>query len=410
MKRNLVLVFAALWLAATPASAQLSLPPVPQVGGVLDRLPNTGEIVNNTTEQLRDVRRLRVRELLRQNRRELEADPNGQPIVRSQILALAPSAQALEAARAGGFDIVRTDEMGEAGALVTLRAPARMSTRRALDELREADPNGAYDFDHLHIESGAVSAVVVTAQASAAGSGPRIGLIDSGAGAHASLNGAIAAQRGFVAQSAVPAAHGTAVASLLANAAPGARIYVADIYGGAPTGGASSALVRALSWLASERVPVINVSLVGPRNRIVEAVVARLAGQGFLIVAAVGNDGPAAPPLYPAAYANVVGVTGVDARSRVLNEAGRGAQVDFAALGIARAAAPNDRAREVRGTSYAAPVVAALLATRMAAPGEGEATRALAGLRAQARDLGARGRDSVYGDGLVGSSRAVAVR
>lgn len=408
MNKRLALLIAALWLAAASASAQISLPPVPSVGGVLEQLPDTGDVVNGFADDLRDVRRLRVRELLRQHRRELEADPDGQPIVRSQILALAPGAAALEAARAAGFEIVRSDEMGEAGVLVTLRAPPRMSTSRALRHLREADPQGIYDFDHLHIESGVAPPVLAAAQQGAAGNGPRVGLIDSGVAAHASLDGAVAAQRGFVQQTAVPAAHGTAVASLIANAAPGARIYVADIYGNAPTGGASSALSRALSWLAGERVPVINVSLVGPRNRIVEAVVTRLAGRGFLIVAAVGNDGPAAAPLFPAAYASVVGVTGVDARSRVLPEAGRGAHVDFAALGVTRAAASGDRAAQVRGTSFASPIVAALLAQRLSTPSEANAARALAALRTQARDLGARGRDNVYGEGLVESSRVTA--
>ncbi len=410
MKRWLALGAAAVWLAAASASAQIGLPQIPSVGGVLEQLPDVGETVDGVRGDLRDVRRLRVRDLLRQHRRELEADPDGQPIVRSQILALAPSSGALDAARASGFEVVRTDDVGE-GNLVTLRAPRGMSTSRALRRLREADPQGTYDFDHLHIESGTAPPIVAMGQhGSASGAGARIGLIDSGVAAHRALGGAIAAQRGFVQQSAIPAAHGTAVASLLASAAPGARIYVADIYGDTPTGGASSAMARALSWLASERVPVINISLVGPRNRIVEALVARLSARGFLIVAAVGNDGPAAPPLYPAAYANVVGVTGVDARSRVLPEAGRGAQVDFAAPGVVRAAAPGDRATQVRGTSFAAPTVAGLLAERMRAPGAGNSQRALTSLRADARDLGARGRDNVYGDGLVQSSRAVATR
>ncbi|WP_373289620.1 hypothetical protein [Sphingopyxis bauzanensis] len=35
----------------------------------------------------------------------------------------------------------------------------------------------------------------------------------------------------------------------------------------------------------------------------------------MLIVAAVGNDGPAAPPAYPACYRGVLAVTGVDART-----------------------------------------------------------------------------------------------
>jgi subtilisin family serine protease len=262
-----------------------------------------------------------------------------------------------------------------------------MSTRRALRRLREADAQGVYDFDHLHLESGLGLALTGFAQ-SAASNGPRIGLIDSGVEPSVSVT----TQRAFATDAPVAGAHGTTIAGLLSSAAPGARIYAADIYGGAPTGGASSALARALSWMASEGVPVINVSLVGPRNRVVEAIVAGLVTRGFVIVAAVGNDGPAAAPLFPAAYEGVIGVTGVDARDRVLVEAGRGAQVDFAAIGVQGRA---------RGTSYAAPIVAARLAAQLSTPSAATAQSAINAMRSDARDLGARGRDDVYGYGLI---------
>src|SRR5262249_26992940 len=151
--------------------------------------------------------------------------------------------------------------------------------------------------------------------------------------AHPSLAGAAIAQRAFASAPLAPTAHATAIASLLIGRAdgfhgadPGAGLFVADIYGGAPTGGSPLALLRALAWLGSQNAGVINVSLVGPRNAVMENVVASMVRRGFLIVAAVGNDGPAAPPLYPASYPGVVGVTGVDARNRVLIEAGRGPQ------------------------------------------------------------------------------------
>jgi len=381
-------------LAATPAQAQL-LPPLPQlppVTGVLDDAAGTARDTVDAVD-LSQLRQVQVRDLLRRHRRELEADPAGEPIVRSQILALAPSPAALEQARAAGFEIVSSNDDG-LGAVVTLRAPRGMSTRRALRRLREADPQGVYDFDHLYLESGAGGAAK---QANGRGRGPRIGLIDSGV----DMN--VAAQRAFATASPVAAAHGRTVAGLLLSAAPDAQLYVADIYGGAPTGGASSALARALGWLAGEGAPVINVSLVGPRNRIVETLVARLVARGFIIVAAVGNDGPAAPPLYPAAYPGVVGVTAVDARGRALPEAARGQQVDFAALGVV--------APRTRGTSYAAPIVAGLLAQRIERPDSLRARSAVETLRTQARDLGDRGRDNVYGEGLVQiSSGTVAAR
>src|SRR5258706_437594 len=122
-----------------------------------------------------------------------------------------------------------------------------------------------------------------------------------------------------------PSAHGTAVASLIARAAPGTDIYVADVYGPTPAGGSAQALARALDWLAQSRAPVINISLVGPPNLLLAAAVKAAIARGLLLVAPVGNDGPAAPPLYPAAYPGVIAVTGVDAHRRVLFYAGGGA-------------------------------------------------------------------------------------
>ena len=308
MNRLQALLLAACLALSGPAQAQIGLPQlptVPGVGEVTGQLPDVGDTATNATGRaLQQVRELRVRELLRENRRALEADPAGEPIVRSQILALGMNGEAIAAAEARGFQVVQTDGLGDAGAMTTLRAPRGMSTRRALRALRQADPNGVYDFDHLHLESGAALAVPMFAQSSAVRGGPRVGLIDSGVGEASGL----AAQRAFAGQ-AVAGPHGRMVASLINSAAPGARIYAADIYGGVPTGGASSALARALTWLAEEQTPVINVSLVGPRNQIIETLVARLVARGFIVVAAVGNDGPAASPLFPASYPGVVGVT-----------------------------------------------------------------------------------------------------
>jgi subtilisin family serine protease len=179
---------------------------------------------------------------------------------------------------------------------------------------------------------------------------------------------------------------------------------VADVYGTTPTGGSAEAIVRALSWLAQARAPVINISLVGPPNILLEAAVKALVARGHLVVAAVGNDGPAAPPLYPAAYPGVVAVTGVDSRRRLLPEAGRGPHVEFAAPGSEMAAAGLDGGFvSVRGTSFAAPIAAGLLARYLAQPDVAGAERAKNMLGRQALDLGGRGHDPLYGRGLVGA-------
>jgi subtilisin family serine protease len=126
--------------------------------------------------------------------------------------------------------------------------------------------------------------------------------------------------------------------------------------------------------------------------------------RGYLIVAAVGNDGPASPPLFPAAYDGVLGVTAVDGRHRVLIEACRGQHLDLAAPGmdISAAAQANPAGFvAVRGTSFAAPLVAGLLARELAMPDIAARDRAVAALTAGAEDLGPRGRDDIYGAGLV---------
>jgi subtilisin family serine protease len=230
-----------------------------------------------------------------------------------------------------------------------------------------------------------------------------VGLIDGGVEtAHRALAGVRV--HGFgCGGTAVTSAHGTAVASILVGGRGVSEIFAADVYCGEPAGGAVDAVAAAFGWMSREKVAVINVSLVGPRNALLERVVSALVARGHVIVAAVGNDGPASPPLYPAAYEGVVGVTGVDARHRVLIEACRGKQVDFAALGAqVTAAAPPDQYAQVRGTSFAAPRVAALLAG-LRVPDVQLRAEWLSRLEAAAQDLGKPGRDDVYGAGELGA-------
>jgi subtilisin family serine protease len=185
---------------------------------------------------------------------------------------------------------------------------------------------------------------------------------------------------------------------------PGATLYAADVFCG-HGGGSLSLLAVELDWMARERVPVVNISLVGAKSVLLTTLVRVMGERGHLLVAAVGNDGPGAPPLFPAAYPEVVGVTGVDARQRVLPEACRGEQVDFAARGADfRAAQIGAGFNDVRGTSFATPIVAGLLASGHTTVDRANAVRVLEALAAGATDLGSEGIDTTYGRGLVGAS------
>ncbi len=409
--------------AAGPASAQLrGLGAGGGLGGALPVSPlihGVGDLTNRTaqdlTERLDDLatRRLDVAaDLLSRHPDALERSPQGDLIVRHQVVAYAPSDTALAAAAAAGFTVGETETLDGLGTrVVVIDAPRGISTREALKRLHTLDPDGVYDYNDIYLGSASGKTPNEAPRESMTGEGGgRVGLIDGGVDAqHPALRGATVEQKGF-AGAVVPSVHGTETGSLLvgrhdgfAGAAPGAQLFVADIYGNKPSGGSTGNLLRALDWMAQKRVAVINISLVGPTNEPLRAAVATLVGRGYLIVAAVGNDGPAAKPLYPASFPGVVGVTGVDRKSRVLMEAGRGPQVAFAAPGADIAAATTGGTfAKIRGTSFAAPIVAGLLARRLDTPDPTAANAALAALAASAVDLGAPGRDPVYGAGLVG--------
>lgn len=409
------LIGAAVLAVAAPAWAQIgpirtpNLPGLPS--GVTDRLPVTGEVGRLAGQTL--DRALwapsRLTGLVRQSDGRLEADPYGWPVVSGEIVAIDLSDQARAEALAAGYAVVREERLEALGlTTVVLAPPRRMPLARAVERLRRMDPGAEIVFNHVHSPAGEVGGG--TGGAAPRGpqaSGARLGLIDTGVEAsHPALAGSAITQRGFAGPPRM-GAHGLAVASLMvgrrgafAGGDPGAALLVADVYGGDPTGGSSTALAQALAWMVEQRVAVVNVSLVGPRNALVERAVARARARGTIVVAAVGNDGPAAAPLYPASYEGVVGVTAVNARGQVLPEAARGGQVDFAAPGADMAAAGQAGGwTSVRGTSFAAPIVAGLLARG------GQAA-----LARQATDLGARGRDPVYGAGLVGVSSRVEPR
>ena len=421
----------AMTMAATGATAQVRLPAIPLPGLPQQTLQQTlDQGTSQSLDRLSELRHLEIGRLIRANARVVDADPNGEPVVRNEILGLAPTEAALEHARSLGFTVDREQAIGGMNIrVVVLRAPPGMSTKKALRTLREADPGGSYDYNHIYSGGGALfrgageaagpmahdAPASIPPAANAARSRVRIGLLDSGVDAtHPAFRESVVHVWGCD-NHAVPAAHGTAVASLLVGHSevfhgvnPDADLYAADVFCGRPTGGAVDTLVAAFAWLVQENVPVINVSLVGPKNAMLERVIGDLIARGHVVVAAVGNDGPAAPPLYPASYPHVVGVTAVDAHRHVLIEAARGPQVMFASPGADLAAAGTEHAyAAVRGTSFAAPFVAALLASGLPAPNSADAAAAIEALAKTAIDLGPPGRDLTYGFGLVGADQRI---
>jgi hypothetical protein len=350
---------------AQPQAQQVIRPTLDRVSG----LPQ--DIAESGASTLLELRRVRLQELIRENPALLETDNAGQPVRRGILIAIDPDPLSLQFAARAGFRAMSDISDPQLGIrTVQLAVPKAMNARAALKLLQRVAPRLQADFDHIFEPAGGSLLPLQGALASAAGIPGRrsIGMIDGGVASHPSLAGASIEQNGF-AGAPQPTGHGTAVASLLVGsqgpfrgAATGAQLYVADVYGGSRAAGSASTIVKALGWLAGHRPQVINISLVGPPDKLVERAVQAVRARGIQVVAAVGNDGPAAPPLYPASYPGVIAITAVDARGRALPEAGKPSHLDFAAPGADMAAAlPGQGYAKVRGTSFAAPLAAARL-------------------------------------------------
>lgn len=209
--------------------------------------------------------------------------------------------------------------------------------------------------------------------------------------------------------------HGTAVLSLLAGdpasgtpgLAPEAAYYLASAFRSDAAGNASTDTLRllsALAWLEQRDVDIVNMSFSGPRDPAVARAIERMSKTGVVFVAAAGNQGPIAPPSYPAAYPQVIAVTAVNRNGDNYPKANRGPHIDVSAPGVdILTALPRAQQGLRTGTSFAAPFVTAIIASRGEIPFHGVKSAVLGDVPTQ--DLGPPGRDPIYGAGLALASK-----
>lgn len=423
MIKRLISLVAVIAVLPATAFAQIGLPGLPALPG-LPNLPRAElpdrpvkDVLPEALDKLSLPERVRVLEqarlerlkgFVRENRREVIADENGNPATKSIVVATGINPEGIEIARDAGFRLLESEEIpGLDLSFVRLTIPDDVSEVEAVKRLKQLLPAVDIDLDHYYLPTGnALAPAERSSAAEVSGTSVRVGVIDGGIGRSASLPAIH--QRGFARGAPKANAHATAIASLIAgnapqrSAVPGASLFVADVYGDGPQGGTSTAIARALGWMAERKVPVVVLSLVGPDNPLLRKAVKAAQGRGMLVVAAVGNDGPAAPPAYPASLRGVLAVTATDPAGRRLPEAGRALHIDFAAPGSGiKAHNLKGGMTEVRGTSFAAPLVAGRLAAHYPRQDISAIRSAVNSLIREARDLGKKGRDSTFGHGLI---------
>ena len=351
---------------------------------------------------------------------DFEYDQLGFPARSNEILAFDLGEDELAIARDLGFELIERRELAALGGSIDrLKVPKDFSLPGAVDALDSALPAAPFDYNHIYLLPEGEADENQAGQNTSIGQpqigqGIRLGVIDTMVDtAHPSLLDQTVTVRDFAGDGGRDTEHGTAVVSILvgkdadqaySGLIPGAEIFAANVFTIGDTGLPSTntfAMVEALDWVASQDVGVISISIAGPDSAVIAEAIKRVHARGQVVVAAVGNDGPAAPPLFPASYDGVVGVTAIDLNQRVFRRAGRGDHVDFSAPGVrVRAANAEGGYALMSGTSFATPVIAALVALRVD-DRPLEADRLVQELSRSVRDLGSPGKDPVFGYGLL---------
>ena len=218
--------------------------------------------------------------------------------------------------------------------------------------------------------------------------------------------------------------HGTHVAGIIAaidnefgvvGVAPRVRLYAVKVlnWGGS---GYLSDVIEGLQWCVRNKMNAINMSIGTYMNfPTMKLAVEAVNKAGIVQVAAAGNSG-GGQVIYPAAYPPCLAVSATNKDNEIAYFSSTGPEVDFSAPGqyvfstIRRNRIPGYGI--LSGTSMATPHVtgtAALIITMPDPNGDGvwSPAEVRERLKKTATDLGDKGKDNLFGYGLVNAHRAV---
>ncbi|QDW37688.1 S8 family serine peptidase [Bradyrhizobium sp. KBS0727] len=273
--------------------------------------------------------------------------------------------------------------------------------------LTEGDP-GQYAVAQLRLPQ---------AHTLARGMNVTIAVIDSGIDVkHPELANSVADSFDALGSKEGPHVHGTGIAGAivaharLMGSAPEARLLAIRAFGSASGVAESNSYVilKGLDYAVEHGAQIVNMSFAGPKDPMIERGIAATAARGVLLVAAAGNAGAKSPPLYPAANPNVIAVSGTDAQDRLFTASNRGNYIAIAAPGAdIFLPAPDEKYQITSGTSFSAAYVSGIAALIMERNPALKPNDVRAILTRTARDLGAPGRDDLFGAGEADAFAAV---
>ena len=245
------------------------------------------------------------------------------------------------------------------------------------------------------------------------GEGVTVAVVDTGVAHHPALDEAVIDRRNFTSDSEAEdtVGHGTHVAGIIAarnglakGIAPAAKILSLKVLGHSGMG-SNDWVANAVRYATEAKVQIISMSLGSSRpDDGVHSAIREAYAAGIIVVCAAGND--AGSVNYPAAYKETVAVGAVDSHGAACEFSCKGKEIAVAAPGqdITSTWLSGGYAT-VSGTSMAAPFVSGVLALYISAEHKLDRTvhhsDVMAALAKTCKDVGAAGKDDVYGWGLV---------
>jgi hypothetical protein len=307
--------------------------------------------------------------------------------------------------------------------VLRLKLPEGQSVKKSIRNLATRYPSAAIDANHRYDMSATTTRPRFPRQLAGwskvpadCGKGVRIGMIDGAVDVRSpALKGQNIVFRSFHDKTRNPATdqHGTSIATLLigkpmrngwSGLLPGAQLFAASMFEidrQDQVVGNSGGLLKALDWLISNNVKVVNMSIAGADNKAVASAIKKARRAGVILIASVGNWGYRGEAAYPAGYRDVIAVTAIGKRNKILRGANQGRYVDFSAPGEGVWVPVGPKGQLGDGTSYAAPFITVLAGLHVARGQRADPEILRRSLRRQTVDLGKKGRDMVYGWGLV---------
>ncbi|OAT72454.1 S8 family serine peptidase [Parageobacillus thermoglucosidasius] len=209
--------------------------------------------------------------------------------------------------------------------------------------------------------------------------------------------------------------HGTHVAGIIGATAnngigahginPNVKILPIDVFNGS-LGASDYVIAQGILYAIEKGAKVINMSLGGYfSSPILEDAVKKAIDAGITVVAAAGNE---STDMYsiPASYEGVISVGATDSENHLANFSNYGPSVDIVAPGVDVYSTVYDPTKgasfaELSGTSMAAPVVAGVASLILSKYPNLKPYEVEAILEKTATDLGEKGYDLKYANGLV---------